>query len=144
VSVRRRTEAGQITVMLVGFLVVLGLLAVAVIDASAAYLRRESLNSLADGAALAAADGVQGQQVYTSGLGQRAQIDPATAERYVAEYLHTTGALARYPGLAWTVTANGDGVSVRVQAPLRLPVTPPGWDDAVTISGEAAVVVPVR
>jgi len=139
-----RADTGQITVMLVGFLVVLGLLVAAVIDASAAYLRRESLNSLADGAALAAADGVQGEQVYTGGLGQLAQIDPVMARRYVGEYLVAAGALARYPGLTWTVRPNGDGVTVRLAAPLRLPVRPPGWDDAVTISGEASAIVPVR
>jgi len=29
-------------------------------------------------------------------------------------------------------------------APLRLPLSPPGWDDVVTISADASAVVPVR
>ena len=141
---RRRTDAGQITVVLVGFFLVLGLLAAAVIDASAAYLRRESLNSLADGAVLAAADGVQGEQVYTGGLGDLAQVDPEVAQRYVADYLRQTGALSRYPGLTWAVRSTGDSVTVRVAAPLRLPLSPPGWGDAVVITADASAVVPVH
>jgi len=141
---RRRTESGQITVVLVGFFLVLGLLAAAVIDASAAYLRRQSLHSLADGAVLAAADGVQGEQVYTEGLGELAQVDPVVAQRSVGEYLQRTGALTQYPGLTWEVRSSGDSVTVWLAAPLRLPLSPPGWDDVVTISADASAVVPVR
>jgi hypothetical protein len=73
-----------------------------------------------------------------------AQVDPEVAQRYVADYLRQTGALSRYPGLTWTVRSNGAGVTVRVAAPLRLPLSPPGWDDEVTITAEASAVVPVR
>ncbi len=140
----RRGEHGQITLMLVGFFLVLLLLAAVVIDASAAYLRRQSLNSLADGAVLAAADGVQGDQVYTGGLDDLAQVDPAVAQRFVSDYLRRTDALASYPGLQWEVRSSGEAVTVRIVAPLRLPIRPPGWDDGVTISGEASAIVPVR
>lgn len=138
-----RREAGQVTLMLVGFFVVLVLLAAVVVDASAAYLRRQSLNSLADGAVLAAADGVRGEQVYTTGLGDRAQVDQAAAVRYVSQYLQLTGAVGRYPGLRWAVHTSGELVSVELAAPLQLPISPPGWDDATTITGEASAVIPV-
>ncbi len=139
----KRREAGQVTLMLVSFFVLLVLLAAVVVDASAAYLRRQSLNSLADGAVLAAADGVHGEQVYTGGLGDRAKVDPAVAARYVTAYLRQTGALARYPGLIWAVHASDELVSVELAAPLQLPISPPGWDDATTITGEASAVIPV-
>src|ERR1700754_1752521 len=103
------------------------LLVAVVVDASAADLRRTGLDSLADGAALAGADGVQGRQVYEGGLGKRADIDPVVARRYVAEYLRETGASRRYPGLRYDVEAGGDEVVVHVAAPLQLPITPPGW-----------------
>ena len=44
-------EHGQTSIVLVGFFVVVALLVVVVVDASAAYLRRQRLDSLADGAA---------------------------------------------------------------------------------------------
>jgi hypothetical protein len=121
-----RPEGGTITVLVVGFVVVLGLLTAVVVDASAAYLRRQSVNGLADGAALAAADGARGRAVYERGLGERAPIDPVVARAAVAEYLRSAGAGATYPGLSWQVTATRTAVTVRLSAPLDLPLDPPG------------------
>jgi uncharacterized membrane protein len=136
-------ERGTITVLVVGFLVVLALLTAVVVDASAAYLRRQSVNSLADGAALAAADGAQGAAVYENGLGDRAPLDPVVARASVAEYLRSTGADATYPGLAWQVSANGTTVTVRLAAPLDLPLDPAGWADTTTVVGTGSAVVQV-
>jgi hypothetical protein len=138
-----RCERGQTTLLIVGLAVVVMLLVAVVVDASAAYLRRTGLDSLADGAALAAADGVQGRQVYEGGLGKRAEIDPVTARRYVADYLHDTGADQRFPGLRYDVEAGRDRVVVHVAAPLRLPITPPNWEKNPTITGTAASFVQV-
>lgn len=138
-----RDERGQTTLLIIGFSIVVIMLVAVVVDASSAYLRRTGLDSVADGAALAAADGVQGRQVYEGGLGERAQIDPAVARSDVAEYLRDTGAAARYPGLTVHVEAGTDRVVVHVAAPLELPITPPGWDRRPTISGTAASFVVV-
>jgi hypothetical protein len=139
----RRGEAGQTTVLIVGFAVVALLMIGVVVDASAAYLRRQGLDNLADGAALAAADGVQGRQVYEGGLGERALIDPAVARGHVVDYLAATGATARYPGLRWSVATGTDRVVVHVAAPLDLPLTLPGLEGPTTISATAASYVVV-
>jgi hypothetical protein len=138
-----RRERGTASVMVVGLAVVAIMLIGVVVDASAAYLRRSGLDSLADGAALAAADGVQGQQVYEGGLGERAQIDPEVARLYVDQYLRDTRAARRYPGLRYDVDAGADRVVVRVTAPLDLPITPPGWERRPVIAGTAASFVVV-
>ena len=91
------------TPLIIGFAVVVALLVAVVVDASAAYLRRQGLNSAADAAALAATDGIQGEQVYTHGLGKRAEIDPVAARRYVAEYFASSGIHRRFPGLDYSV-----------------------------------------
>ena len=70
-----RREGGTASLLIVGFAIVAIMMVGVVVDASAAYLRRSGLDSLADGAALAAADGIQGRQVYEGGLGERARID---------------------------------------------------------------------
>lgn len=139
----RRDELGQTTLLVIGFAVVAMMMVGVVVDASAAYLRRAGLDSLADGAALAAADGVQGRQVYEGGLGERARIDPAVARQYVAAYLREVGAARRFPGLRYDVEAGPDRVVVRVATPLDLPITPPGWPRRPTISGTAASFVVV-
>lgn len=140
---RRRFEDGQATVLIVGFAVVALLMVAVAVDASAAYLRRQGLDNLADGAALAAADGVQGRQVYEGGLGERAEIDPEVARAYVADYLRATGASSRYPGLRWSVDASTDRVVVHVVAPLDLPLTLPGLETRATVSATAASYVVV-
>ena len=138
-----RDERGTASLMIVGFAVVAIMMVGVVVDASAAYLRRSGLDSLADGAALAAADGIQGRQVYEGGLGDRAQIDPEAARGYVDQYLRATGAARRYPGLSYDVDAGPDRVVVHVAAPLDLPITPPGWERRPVISGTAASFVVV-
>ncbi len=136
-----RDEHGQTSLLIIGLAIVAIMMVAVVVDASAAYLRRTGLDSLADGAALAAADGVQGRQVYEGGLGERAEIDPVVARRYVADYLRETGAARHYPGLSVTVEAGVDRVVVHVAAPLDLPITPPGWARRPVVSGTAAAVV---
>jgi hypothetical protein len=139
----RNGEAGQATVLILGFFLIAALLVGVVVDASAAYLRRQALNGLADGAALAAADGVQGEQVYTGGLGETALIDPAAAREYVAAYLAQTRARTRFPGLVYQVLPAGDSVTVHLSAPLDLPIPPPGWTAAPWVDGTASAAVPV-
>ena len=136
-----RSERGTASLLIVGLAVVAIMMVGVVVDASAAYLRRTGLDSLADGAALAAADGIQGRQVYEDGLGTRARIDADGARVYVARYLHDPGAARRYPGLTYAVRAGADRVVVHVAAPLDLPVTPPGWERRPVVSGTAASVV---
>ena len=138
-----RDERGQTAVLLVGFVLVALLLVVVVVDASAAYLRRQGLDNVADGAALAAADGIAGRQVYEEGLGERARIDPELARALVAEHLGAVAAARRYPGLSWSVRVSGDRVVVHVAAPLRLPLGVPGVDAAPTITASAASYVAV-
>ena len=140
---RGRDERGSITPLIVGFALLVAVLVAVVVDASAAYLRREGLDAVADAAALAATDGLQGEAVYTRGLGDRAEIDAVAARRYVEDYLRSSGALDRYPGLAWTVTASATTVTVRVRAPLDLPLRVPGMAGTTTVSGAAAAVVVV-
>lgn len=138
---RSRPEAGQTSLLIIGFAVVAATLVAVVVDASVAYLHRQALSSLADGAALAAADGVQGEQVYVGGLGDRAEVDPVVAEVYVADYLGALGAAEHYPGLRYDVQVTGGRVLVRVSAPVKLPFTPPGVEGAPVVGSTAAAVV---
>lgn len=140
---RQRVQGGQVSLLIIGFAVVLVMMVGVVVDASSAYLRRQGLDSLADGAALAAADGVQGEQVYTSGIAEHALVDATSARRYVSAYLSAVGARRRYPGLVYSVDVAGDTVEVRVAAPLRLPITPPGWVRRPVISARSASLVVV-
>lgn len=139
----RGSERGSITPLIIGFAVVLTLLVAVVVDASAAFLRRQQLDSVADAAALAATDGVQGDAVYAHGLGERVEIDAVAARRYVADYLSTSGAVDRFPGLVVEVRTAADRVEVRLSAPLRLPLHVAGVGSTTQVTGTAASVVAV-
>ena len=142
---RRRGEAGQVTMLIIGLCGVLAMGVAVVTDASAAYLQRQGLDSLADGAALAGADlGAAGDDVYTGGLGDdRLAISEAEARAAVAAYLRRSGAHARYPGLTFAVSADPASQSIRVHvtAPLRLPLTVPGGPETASIGATGAAVV---
>ena len=142
-AVRTARADGSITPLVVGFAVVVALLVAVVVDASAAYLQRQGLDAVADAAALAATDGIQGEQVYTRGLGGRAQVDPDAARAFAVDYLRHSGAWSHYPGLSFTVDARGQTVVVHVTAPLRLPLHVPGVGDHTLVRGAAASVVAV-
>lgn len=144
---RLRDERGQATVMIVGFAVVLAMAIAMVIDASAAYLQRQGLSSLADGAALRGADlGATGEEIYTGGLpGDRLQLTEAEVSASVRDYLHDVGAYGKYPGLTYVVDVDrgANSVTVDLHAPLDLPLSFPGSPDHPSIGAVGSAVVQI-
>ena len=70
---RRRDDhgqQGQATLMIVGFAFVLAMAVALVVDASAAYLQRQGLDTVADGAALRGADAIVQEEIRAAGLYQ--------------------------------------------------------------------------
>lgn len=141
----RRGERGQTTILIVGLAVVLLMTVAVVVDASAAFLRRQGLDTLADGAALAGADaGASGEDVYTDGVDEeRLRLFADAARAGVADYLARSQAHAHYPGLRFDVSVNPAtrSVTVRLRAPLELPLSVPGSPERASIgaTGSAAV-----
>ena len=141
----RRDEAGQATIMIVGCAFVLAMAVALVVDASAAYLQRQSLDTLADGAALSGADlGATGREIYTDGVSEsRLQVTAAAARTSVHDYLAATGAYASYPGLTFAVDLDPatETVTVHLHAPLDLPLTVPGSPEVADIGATGSAVV---
>lgn len=123
-----RREDGQITVMTIGFFVFLGLLAVVVVNSSAAFLQRQQLDNIADGAALAAADGMSRADFYRRG---EVTLDGAEARRLIGEYVSGDGIRVV------AVSTDGDRVHVRLERTVSMAITPPGWTSRTTIVSEA-------
>ncbi|UMG91596.1 pilus assembly protein TadG-related protein [Nocardioides sp. TF02-7] len=131
------------SVLIIGFALVVAMLVVVVVDASAAYLKRQSLDSLADGAALYAADAAaEGHDVYTGGLGDDdLRLSAGVARAAVRAYLRSTGALAAHPGLTTVVTVDATRVRVTVAAPVDLPLTLPGGPERPVVRAVGSAVV---
>ena len=85
----RGGEHGQVTLLIIGFASILLMAIVVVIDASAAYLQRQGLDNLADGAALHGAD-LGSTDVYASGVDaarlaqEEAAVEAAVTPRGIA------------------------------------------------------------
>ena len=144
---RAADQRGQATLMIVGFALVLAMAVAVVVDASAAYLQRQGLATVADGAALRGADlGATGREVYRGGVPSgRLDLAADAVRAAVHDHLVSSGAYAKYPGLSFAVDvdAAASRVTVRLQAPLQLPLTLPGAPDVATVgaTGSAVVVV---
>ena len=135
-----RDEQGQVTVMIVGFmLILLGMVAV-VVDASAAYLQRSGLDTVADGAALAGAEALDLQAGYEQGLGDL-RLSRQLVDDAVRTYLDQTGARSRFPGLGYSVSVAGNEVVVHVTAPLDLPLRVPDAAGSATITATGSAVL---
>jgi hypothetical protein len=141
-----RDERGTGTLIIVGLALVLAMMAAVVTDASAAYLQRQGLDTLADGAALTAADaGASGREAYGDGLGADLRLDPGTARAAVFDYLRRVGAFTRYPGLTADVRVDPtrQRVTVVIHAPVHLPLRVPGSPDRADIGATSAADVGV-
>lgn len=140
-----RDEAGQVTLLIIGFATILLMAVVVVVDASAAYLQRQGLDNLADGAALYGAD-LGSAGVYDEGL-----VDPRLSQREAAVqsavrgYLDRAGVARDYPGIEVAVRVDpvGRSVTVRLAAPLDLPLSIPGSPAAPTVAASSTAAVTV-
>lgn len=136
-----RDDKGQISVLVVGFTAVVLLMIVVVTDISKVFLAERELNATADGAVLAAANGLA---IYREEVEANAEIDPEEARRLTAEYLDSVDAGNRFDGLDWSTVVTGTTVTVTLAASVDLPFEPPGWQGNADIGADAAAVVPVR
>ncbi len=139
----RRTEAGQITAMLVILTICLVIAIAAVTDVSGSYLRRQAATSLADGAALAATSAAATGAIYAAQDAQFVTFDEAAATLAVDRYLRSVGAYRAYPGLSVDVRVVGHDVEVALVMPYRLPVRMPGVAATTTIHARASAALPI-
>ena len=135
--------------LIVGLAVVLLMAVAVVVDASAAFLQRQGLDTVADGAALAGADAGSRdlEALYAEGVDDAGRLDQAEAlaRAAVADHLRRTGAHAAYPGLRYDVSFDpaADSVTVRIEAPLDLPLTLPGAPQSAVVGATGSAVVQV-
>lgn len=116
----RRGDDGTVLVLVLGFTMVLVLMVGVVVNVSAAVLARRAVASAADGAAVAAAQALDTEQLYANGLaGERLPLSPAGAQQRVAAY--GAQVAATQPGLRLTVTVAGGTASVLAVREVRLP-----------------------
>ncbi|GEP34773.1 hypothetical protein NSZ01_25410 [Nocardioides szechwanensis] len=129
--------------LIIGFAAFLAMTIAMVVDASAAYLQRQSLDTLADGAALHGADlGATGRDVYQGGVpDERLELTEAQARIAVRDYLRDVGAYRKYPGLSYDVRVDDTRITVELRAPVDLPLTVPGSPEHPVVGASGSAVV---
>ncbi len=136
-------DDGVVSVLILGYTVLVLLLISVVAGASAVHLQRERLIALSDGAALDAADALDVSSYYVDGARPDARGMPLTdagVAASVSAYLARSPQAARLDGLAVIApTGSPDGRSavVSLQARARLPILDvvlAPWSGGVRIS----------
>ena len=104
------TENGQMTVLIIGFVMLALLVSTVVMAASSLYIEHKKLLSLADGASMAAAGSYTLGQVETAGGVPSAVLSGDRIRNVAGDYLTRNGAFGRFDGLAVSpATGSPDG-----------------------------------
>lgn len=132
------TDRGAISPLIIGFALVLLMTIAVVVDASAAYLERQELATVAEGAALQAADlGAEGEEVYEGGLGSEPlRLTESAARAAVHDYLGLVGRR----GLDVAVSVQDDRVVVSLTGTAELPLGLPGMSRRVQVTGTGSAI----
>ena len=116
-----RQDEGSILVLSLGFIVVCILAVAVVVDASAMFLERRSLQARADSAALAGAQAVDLTDYYARGPAARIVLDPARVRGAVERHVRR----ASGEGRLTAVSLRGSEVVVSMTHRMRPPFS--GW-----------------
>ena len=95
-----RDDDGQVAVLIIGFVMLSLLILTVVMAASAVYVERKKLLSVADGASLAAADTFALADVQGSAGAPVPTLSDGAVHSTVQRYLADTGAADRFDGLS--------------------------------------------
>ncbi|HKA68606.1 MAG TPA: pilus assembly protein TadG-related protein [Actinomycetes bacterium] len=140
-------DSGQITLLVIGFTLILAVLITVVMTASRVFLYQRALSTATDGAAIFAANQLDEAAFYAGGAGEHLPIEAEGARQAVADYVTRTGLAERFDGFGYLVGTDGRVVTVTFTARVALPLVGAVTDryqDGLTITTTAAAIAPTR
>lgn len=126
-------DEGSVLLLGIGLVIVCLLAVVVVVDASAAFLQRRALMSLADGAALAGAQAIDLDHYYAHGATTGTRLTGAGVVSAARAHL----AAADPEVTIEQIATDGVSVRVRLSMPVRLPFLGSGRTEVVRAQGSA-------
>lgn len=118
---RLRSDQGSVLILSLGLIVVCVLAVGVVVDASALFLARRSLQAQADSAALAGAQAIDVEAYYQRGAASGVRLEPTRVRSAVERFVRRSSADVRLRSVALA----DDIVVVRLQGLVRPPFS--GW-----------------
>ncbi|HET6919885.1 MAG TPA: pilus assembly protein TadG-related protein [Jiangellaceae bacterium] len=140
---RRGSDDGQITVLIIGFVMIVVLAVGVVANASKAFVYRRSLASWADGAAIAAAQSVAEEVVYAGPEVDELPIAAAEARRVVGEYVARNGLGRRFDDLRVEVGVDQAASTITVEFAVRVPLLLSGDTAGIPVAASASATAPL-
>ena len=149
---RHAQDDGQIAILIVFFAIIIAALITAVVDVSTVFLAQRELQSVADGAALNAAQQPNIDTVYGAGLGGQLPLSSAQVHDSVATYAANAARIphechaASFGVRTSQLLPDGQTVAVTMTCTVPLPfvnVVSRLWSKGVTINESAHARSPV-
>lgn len=141
---RLRQDEGSILILGLGFIVICILALGVVVDASAVFLERRSLQAQADAAALAGAQAIDLRAYYASGASARIRLDPARIRSAVQRQVRRDAGSGRLHDVALRNDVVLVTMTARVRPPLSGWLTPSGAHDLRVQAGAVLNYRPAR
>lgn len=123
-GVRRggRPEDGQVSLLILVYTLIAAAMVVVAVDASAFFLTQRGLSSVADGAALSAAQAVDEEAMYAGRAHSGLPLESAAVRSAVENYVADRDVGATYPALQVAAAAtDGETVTVTLTEEKQLP-----------------------
>ncbi len=118
----RSDDERSITVLVLGYFLVCVLLVTVVVNVSKVLLVRRSLAGAADGAAVAASNGLDERQIYRGNLGEAVPLSDVAAGALVEDYADAAGLAAQFDRFqVVAVDTDGEAATVTFAAVVPLP-----------------------
>ncbi len=142
---RRGDEAGQLTLMIIGFALILTLAVAVVVNASNVFLQRRSLSSWADGAVVIAAQNLAYEELYSGVPLANLPIAEASARDAVADYVVENDLSGRFRGFRVTSVAVDPATGrITVALAASVPLVLVDGLGSVPVTADATAVAPFR
>lgn len=135
-QVEPSAESGQVTLFIIGFCVLLLTALAGVAAASSVYLTRRALTSVADGAAVAAADAVRESDVLSGVSPADRRLDTTAAGQAAARAVALSGAAGAMADFRWSgrLAGNERAVVVTASATADIPLATSLLGRGVTVT----------
>ena len=142
-----RGDDGQVTILIIGFTLIVVMLITVVVNVSRVFLEQRALASAVDGAAATAAGAVDEEAVYTGGIDERLPLDPGEARERVERYASAGDLAERFDAFeVRRVEVAGTSVTVTFTSVVHLPfeaLVPDRLADGVEVVVTASARSPV-